>query len=100
MTIFAKHSILDVWQGSEYASGLLMLLCHGSDIWKVGICQTDYSIHSKLRVFPYSEIIHGSKTFKLMKGKQRLKNNDKLLNLMFLFFLSFSLFQYPRKYVS
>ena len=27
---FAKHSILDVWQGSEYASGLLKLLCHGS----------------------------------------------------------------------
>ena len=25
LTIFAKHSILDIWQGSEYASGLLKL---------------------------------------------------------------------------
>ena len=30
MTIFAKQSILDVWQGSEYASGLLKLFCPGS----------------------------------------------------------------------
>ena len=29
LTIFAKHSILDVWQGSEYASGLLKLFCPG-----------------------------------------------------------------------
>ena len=35
---------------------------------KVDICQTDYNIHSKLRVFPYSEVMHGNKTFKLTKG--------------------------------
>ena len=34
---------------------------------KVDICQNDYSIHSKLRIFPYSEVIHGSTTFKLTK---------------------------------
>ena len=36
LTIFAKHSILDVGQGSEYASGLLKLLCRGTkkDIWE------------------------------------------------------------------
>ena len=51
----------------------------------VDICQTDYSIHSKLEFFLYSEVINGSTTFTLMKG-QRLKKNDQLFNLMFLFF--------------
>ena len=36
--------------------------------WKVDICQINYRIHSKLRIFPYSEVIYGSATFKLMKG--------------------------------
>ena len=52
---------------------------------KVDICQTYYSIHSKLRIFPCSEVIHGSTTFKPTKGSQRLKKNEQLLNLMFLF---------------
>ena len=30
LTIFAKHSILDVWQGSQYAPGLLKLFCRVS----------------------------------------------------------------------
>ena len=30
LTIFAKQFILYVWQGSEYASGLLKLFCPGS----------------------------------------------------------------------
>ena len=34
---------------------------------KVDICQTDYSIHFKLKTFIYSEAIHGSTTFKLTK---------------------------------
>ena len=34
---------------------------------EVDICQIDYSVHSKLRTFPYSEVIHGSTTFKLTK---------------------------------
>ena len=59
---------------------------------KVDICQTDYSIHSKQRIFPYSNVIHGSTTFKLTEGQQVLKNNQ-LLNLMFLFFLLFPSFQ-------
>ena len=42
---------------------------------KADICQTGYSIHFKLRIFPYSKFIHGSTTF---------KNNDQLFNLMFL----------------
>ena len=59
--------------------------------WKIGICQTDYNIHSKLRIFPYSEVIHGSTT----KGKQRLKKNDQLINLMLFPFFIFlcSMFQ-------
>ena len=63
----------------------------------VNIYLTDYSIHSKQRIFRYSEVIHESSTFKLTKGEQRLKKNDHLLNLMFLFFLSFSLFQCSRQ---
>ena len=31
---------------------------------KVDICQTGYSI---MRLFPYSELVHGSTTFKLTK---------------------------------
>ena len=46
---------------------------------KVDICQTDYNT-----------------TLKPMKGCQRLNENDQLLSLMFLFFLSFCLFQCPR----
>ena len=40
---------------------------------KVDICQTDPCIHSELRILPYSEVIHGSTTFKLTKDLQRLK---------------------------
>ena len=29
---------------------------------KFAICQTDHSIHPKLRIFPHSEVIHGSNT--------------------------------------
>ena len=56
MTIFVKHSILDLWQGSEHASGLLKLLCRASksNAQKGWYIQTDYSIRSKLRNFPYS----------------------------------------------
>ena len=35
---------------------------------KVDTYQTDYSIYSKLIIFPYSEIMHASATFKLTKG--------------------------------
>ena len=35
---------------------------------KVDICQTDFSIYSKERIFLYSEVAHGSKTFKLTIG--------------------------------
>ena len=43
---------------------------------KVDSCQPDYSIHSKLRIFLYSEALPGSMTFKLLKGQQGLKKND------------------------
>ena len=36
-------------------------------------------------------------TFKLTKGYQRLKKNDQQLSLMFLLFVSFSLFQCARQ---
>ena len=58
---FRKTFHLRCLTDSEYAYGLLNLL------WqvlrgiheKVDICQTDYSIHSKLRIFCYSEVIPG-----------------------------------------
>ena len=34
----------------------------------VDISQTDYSIHLKLRIFPYFEAIHGSTTCKITKS--------------------------------
>ena len=45
---------------------------------KVDICQIDYSIQSKLRIFPYSIAIHGSTTFNLTK----LKKNDQLFDVL------------------
>ena len=59
---------------------------------KVDICQIDYSIHSKLRIFSYSEVIHGNTTFKLTKGQQRLKKMIKysVLVLSFVFFVPMS----------
>ena len=35
---------------------------------KVDVCQTDFSIYSKGGIFLYSEVAHGSKTFKLTIG--------------------------------
>ena len=64
--------ILDVSEGSEYASGLVKLLCCDSMALKgisgkTDICQNDYSIPSKFEFSPYLEIIHESTTFKLKK---------------------------------
>ena len=62
LTIFAKQSILDVWQGSGYALDLLN--CFAVVLRGIQgngyICQTYYSIHSKQGIFPYSHVIHGS----------------------------------------
>ena len=53
MIIFTKHSILDVWHGSEYTSGLLKLFCLGfqRDTWD------RLTIHYKLRVFHLFRIL-------------------------------------------
>ena len=68
---FTKHSIFDVSHGSEYTSGLLKFLCSGSQrvTW-------DCLIYAKLIIVfppnlefsPYLEVIHGSTTFKLIRG--------------------------------
>ena len=58
---------------------------------KVDIYQINYGIHSKLRLFPYSEVIHGSTTFKLTKGYKKVK--EKLVTIQFdVFVLSFNKF--------
>ena len=88
MTISTKHSILDVWQSSDYAAGLLKLLCHGSrEIHgKTDICQT--YIPSKLRTFPYSEVTHGSRIFKLKKSQWTIEFD--VFVLCFVFFIPLS----------
>ena len=58
---------------------------------KADICQLNYSIHSKLRFFPYSEVIHGSTKFKPTKGYKKVK--EKLVTIQFdVFVLSFNKF--------
>ena len=71
-TICAKHSILDVWKSSDYASDHVscFVMVVGMIHRKADICQVDYSIHSKLRIFCYSEIPHGSTTFKQKRLKE------------------------------
>ena len=58
---------------------------------KADICQINCSIHSRLRLFPYSEVIHRSITFKLTKGYKKVK--EKLVTIQFdVFVLSFNKF--------
>ena len=68
----------------DYLSCFAVVLrnIHGN----VDICQTDYSIHSKLEFSPYSEVIHESKSFNLTKDYQRLKEDGQLFNLMILLY--------------
>ena len=71
MIIFTQHSILDVWHGSEYTSGVLKCFCCGSQR-----DTRDCLIYAKLIIVftpnlefpPYAEVIHGSTTFKLLEG--------------------------------
>ena len=49
----------------DYLSCFAMVLTEIHE--NTDICQTDYSIHSKLEFPFYSEVIHGSTTFKLTK---------------------------------
>ena len=52
----------------------------------IEICQTDYSIPSKLEFSHYAEVIQGGTTFKLTKGLQRLNKNYRLFHFLFLLF--------------
>ena len=62
------HSEIRTWHDKnlQYSSCFAVVLrgIHGN----VDICQTDYNITSKLKFSPYSEIIHGCTTFKLIKS--------------------------------
>ena len=72
----------------DYLSYFAVVL--GGTHGKVDIRQTDYSIHSKLRIFLYSEVIHGSKTnIQANDGLTKVKVNDQLLNLMICSFFHF-----------
>ena len=50
----------------DYLSCFVVVL--GGMHRNVDICQTDYSIHLKLSILPYSEVIHRGITLKLTKG--------------------------------
>ena len=69
MTVFTKHSISDVWQGSECASVLLTLFFHGSKR-----DTRELLIYAKLimvfapKFSSYSEATHGGTTIRLTKG--------------------------------
>ena len=68
LTIFTKHAMLDVWQGSDYDSGLLQLFCCDSkrDKWEHLIYAKLIKILTpNLEFSPYSEVIHRSTTFNL-----------------------------------
>ena len=68
--IYLRNTILDVWHGFEYTSGLHKLFCHGSQS-----DTPDCMIYAKLIIVftpnlefpPYSEVIHGSTILKLTK---------------------------------
>ena len=57
--------------------------------WNIYICQADDSIPYKLEFSHYSEVIHGSKTFKLTKGS---KVEKKMINYSVWCFGSFIFF--------
>ena len=69
-------------------SGLLKLFCCGSQR-----DTQDCLIYAKL-IMPYSEVIHGSTTFELTKGKQKLKK-IKTIHIDVLDLPSFSSLQCP-----
>ena len=55
------------------------------------ICQIDYSIHYELKIFPYSEVIHWSTTFKLTKVKEKWSTiKFDVFVLSFIFFVPMS----------
>ena len=68
--ISLRNTIVDVWHGSEYTSGLRKLFCHGSQS-----DTPDCVIYAKLIIvftpnlefLPYSEVLHGSTILKLTK---------------------------------
>ena len=97
LTISPKYLIFDVWQCSEYASGLLKSFCNSSrrdTQERLLYVKLNIVFTSNLEFFHYSEVIHGSATSKITKRKQSLKKNGQLFNWMF-FYLLFSLFQFP-----
>ena len=65
LTIFTKHSILDIWQGSEYASGLLKLLCRDS---KRDTREGWYMSN-------WLNYLHQNKNFPLFRSHKRKYNN-------------------------
>ena len=78
MTISAKHSILDISQGSDYASGLLKLLCCGSK-----------------RDTPENSYIQQTKNFPLFWGhtwKYNIQVKEKAITEFDIFVLCFIFF--------
>ena len=78
LSIFAKQSILDVWQGSEYASRLLKLFCPGSkrDTQKCLLYIKLIIVFTpNLEFFPYSEVIQYMVNIQANKSITKIKEN-------------------------
>ena len=65
---FSKTLHLNVCHGSEYASGLLKLFCRGC--FTVIYAKMIIVFPPNLEFSPYSEVIHGTATFKLTKANK------------------------------
>ena len=88
MAIFAKHSILDVWQDSVYASGLLNLPCCSCkrDTWE-GWYMLNW-LYYQLHLF-WSHTWQ----YNIQANKRLTKVKEKLSTIKFdIFFLSFIFF--------
>ena len=104
MTIFTKQSILNVWQSSECISGLLKLFCRGSKrdtrerlmyakliiLFTSNLEFPSYPFNLKKFWKKYSEVIHGSTTFKLIKRlkKKKITVQFDVFKFSFTFFIA------------
>ena len=87
MIVFTKHSILDIWHGSEYISGSLKLFCRGCQrvlriVWYMP--NWLYSIHSKLWIFP--KFRRHTWKYNIQAKKRLTKVKEKLIWCFLSFF--------------
>ena len=72
----------------EYAPGLLKLFCNGSerDAWGCWYMPKRLKFSFQIRIFPYSEVTHGSTTLKLTKVNKKVKEKWSTIKFDVFFF--------------